>query len=50
MAWNVEYPDEFEIWWVGLNEEEQVDIDAAVGLLEEKWHHLPYPYSSDVRG
>jgi hypothetical protein len=36
MAWEVEYTDEFEEWWIGLDEEEQIDVDAAVGLLEEK--------------
>ena len=36
MAWNVEYTDEFESWWVGLDEDEQIDIAAVVGLLEEK--------------
>ncbi len=36
MAWDVEYTDEFEAWWVGLDEDEQIDIDAAVGLLEER--------------
>jgi hypothetical protein len=50
MAWEVEYTDEFEIWWNGLDEEEQVEIDAIVGLLEEKGPHLPYPYSSDIKG
>jgi hypothetical protein len=50
MAWDVEYTDEFEAWWVGLDEEEQIEIDAAVGLLEEKGPHLPYPYSSDIKG
>ena len=35
MSWEVEYTDEFEAWWVDLNEEEQIDIDAVVGLLEE---------------
>ena len=50
MAWDVEYTDEFGAWWVGLDEEEQIDIDAVVGLLEEKGPHLPYPYSSDVKG
>ncbi|MCX5815744.1 MAG: type II toxin-antitoxin system RelE/ParE family toxin [Proteobacteria bacterium] len=33
-----------------MDEEEQIDIDAVVGLLEEKGPHLPYPYSSDVKG
>jgi hypothetical protein len=50
MAWDVEYTDEFEAWWVGLDEGEQIDIDAVVGLLEEKGPHLPYPYSSEVKG
>ena len=50
MAWDVEYTDEFEEWWIGLDEEEQIDIAAIVGLLEEKGPHLTYPYSSDVKG
>jgi hypothetical protein len=50
MAWDIEYTDEFETWWVGLDEEEQIDIDAVIGLLEEKGPHLPYPYSSDIKG
>jgi hypothetical protein len=50
MAWEVEYTDEFEAWWVGLDEDEQIDVDAVVGLLAERGPHLPYPYSSDVKG
>ena len=50
MAWEVEYTDEFEAWWIDLDEGEQIDIDAVVGILEEKGPHLPYPYSSDVKG
>jgi hypothetical protein len=50
MAWEVEYTDEFETWWNGLDEEEQIEMDAIVGLLEEKGPHLPYPYSSDIKG
>lgn len=50
MEWDIEYTDEFEAWWIGLNEDEQIDIDAVVGLLEEKGPHLPFPYSSDVKG
>ncbi len=49
MAWDIEYTNEFETWWVGLDEEEQIDVDAMVGLLEEKGPHLPYPYSSDIK-
>jgi hypothetical protein len=50
MAWQVEYTDEFEAWWIGLDEEEQIDIDAVVGLLEAKGPHLPYPYSTELKG
>jgi len=50
MPWEVEYTDEFEEWWNTLDEEEQVDVDAAVGLLEEKGPRLQYPYSSDIKG
>jgi len=50
MAWEIEYTDEFGVWWNSLNEEEQIDIDSVVGLLEEKGPHLPYPYSSDIEG
>ncbi len=31
-----------------LDEGEQVEIDAHVGLLEEKGPSLPFPYSSDI--
>jgi len=30
MEWEVEYTDEFELWWSTLNQSEQVDIDATV--------------------
>jgi len=43
MAWKVEYTDEFEAWWVELDQEEQIDIDAVVGLLEEKVLIYPIP-------
>ena len=49
MAWEVEYTDEFEEWWETLGEEEQIEIDAVVGLLENLGHALPYPYSSGVK-
>ncbi|NLB66746.1 MAG: hypothetical protein GX803_09785 [Lentisphaerae bacterium] len=46
--WEVEYIDEFEIWWNSLSEDEQDDIAAYVILLEEKGPSLPFPYSSGV--
>ena len=49
MPWSVEYSDEFEVWWRGLGESEQEDIDAHIHLLEQRGPMLPYPFSSDVK-
>jgi hypothetical protein len=50
MAWNVEYTDEFGVWWGGLTEEEQEDVGVGAKLLEERGSSLPFPYSSKVNG
>ena len=50
MAWEVEYTDEFEAWWVGLSEDAQEDVEATVELLEEYGVDLPYPHSSGING
>lgn len=46
----VEYTDEFRGWWNTLSEDEQEDIAAIVGLLEEKGTQLPFPFSTGVAG
>lgn len=46
--WEVEYTNEFEIWWNALNEKEQTDIAASVGLLEKCGPTLGFPYSSGI--
>lgn len=48
--WEVEYTDEFEIWWETLKEDEQIDISATVGLLEEYGPNLRHPHSSGING
>lgn len=48
--WEVEFTDEFEVWWVGLNAGEQDSIDFVVQLLIREGPVLPFPYSSDVSG
>jgi hypothetical protein len=48
--WHVEYTDEFGDWWGGLNESEQTDVAACVGLLECCGVNLGYPHSSSIRG
>lgn len=50
MSLSIEYTDEFGDWWNDLDEGEQVDVDAVVGLLEAKGAALPFPYSSGVNG
>ena len=50
MSLNIEYTDEFGEWWDSLDEDEQVDVDAVIGLLEVKGASLPFPYSSGVNG
>ena len=50
MKWDVEYTNEFGVWWAGLSAEEQDDVTAIVELLMEKGPRLSYPYSSGVQG
>lgn len=50
MPWVVESTDEFREWFAGLNDREQVDVRAMIGLLEERGPRLPFPYSSGVEG
>lgn len=48
--WEVEYTDEFGQWWGILTEDEQVDVAACVGLLEQHGPDLRFPYSSGING
>lgn len=48
LSWEVEYVDEFEVWWNTLIESEQEDIAAMVGLLEKFGPNLKFPYSSGI--
>ena len=50
MPWDVEYTDEFAVWWEDLTDEEQQSISAFVGLLEDHGPQLGYPYSSGIAG
>jgi hypothetical protein len=48
VEWEIEFTDEFERWWGGLNEDEQVSVDASVRLLANAGPTLPHPHSSGV--
>ncbi len=50
MTWNVEYTDEFGLWWSSLTEAEQVSLAASVGLLEARGPNLGFPHSSGING
>ena len=50
MAWEVEYTDEFGIWWESLTESEQDTVAVGVSLLEQQGPSLPFPYSSAING
>tara|TARA_R100001132_G_C3253425_1_gene79835 strand:+ start:279 stop:626 length:348 start_codon:yes stop_codon:yes gene_type:complete len=50
MAWEVETTDAFDEIWEHFTEEEQIDITAYVGLLEEYGPSLRHPYSSGING
>ncbi len=47
--WEVEYTEEFEVWWDPLTEDQQVSVDASVRLLERYGPALPFPHSSRAR-
>ena len=48
MAYEVEITDEWGAWFEALSAEEQEEVAATIGLLEEHGPHLPFPYSSGV--
>ena len=50
MPWDIEYTDEFGLWWHALSENQQDAVVTRVDLLMEHGPSLPYPYSSDVKG
>lgn len=50
MTWDVEYTNEFEEWWNGLSEDEQVSLATSVHLLEERGPALGFPHCSGING
>ena len=50
MVWEVEYTDEFGIWYESeLCEEEQDSVAAVVDLLVQDGPHLGYPHTSSIQ-
>ncbi len=48
--WEVEYTDEFGVWWDSLTEAQQDDIAVSVELLCNLGPHLPRPHSDTLKG
>lgn len=48
MAWDVEFTDEFELWWNSLTADEQDSVAFGVGLLQAKGPMLARPYADTV--
>lgn len=48
--WQVEFTDEFEQWWRGLDEDEQESMTATIILLETLWPGLARPHADTVKG
>ncbi len=50
MTWDVEYTDEFGLWWADLDEDRQDRIAATVSLLATHGPALAFPHSSGING
>ena len=50
MEWEVEFTDEFETWWNGLDDDEQESVATVVGLLRSEGVSLRFPHSSGIQG
>ena len=48
--WEVEYTDEFEKWWDGLDADEQESVAASVELLRQLGPALGRPHADSVKG
>jgi hypothetical protein len=48
MAWDVEFPSQFETWWNSLSPDEQVETSAKVERLQERGPTLPRPHTDVI--
>ena len=49
MAWEIEFTDEFGVWWDSLSVPEQEDLATGVDLLESSGPFLRFPQCSGVK-
>lgn len=50
MAWEVEFTDEFEVWWNALTEQEQDSVNDVVTLLQKEGPLLGRPHADSLKG
>ncbi len=50
MVWPVETTEEFDEWFAGLDEAEQEEIYAVVGLLKTMGPQLKRPHADTLNG
>jgi hypothetical protein len=50
VGWDVEYTDEFALWWTSLTADEQADVNASVELLEHHGPRLGRPHADTIKG
>ena len=50
MAWNIEYTQQFEEWWLVLDKRAQEQIRACVEILEERGPALGRPLVDTLTG
>src|SRR5215203_3413344 len=48
--WEVEYTDEFGVWWESLDESEQESLAASVEVLRQMGPQLSRPHADTVVG
>jgi len=49
VPWQVEFTDEFQVWWNSLRPEEQEEIAAKVELLEDRGPALSRPHADVIK-
>lgn len=50
MSWDIEYTDEFGIWWGGLDAKEQSSVSVSVDLLSLLGPGLGFPPQQRYQG
>lgn len=50
MDWDILITEEYEKWFLGLNDAEQIDVQAMVDVLEIKGPHLGRPQADTLQG